>query len=304
VRTFLERLENSLLFVPCVYGLMALIFLLHPDLFRWNEDIHSALRQSWNLTWPYNFAWLPQLAALALTMAAALRRTAISRNLALFGSVAGCVYSGWAFEAMKQHLVDAKRYPDLRTTPLAPDSYYLAWLSVSLAPIVLAFFFAARDAKKHESIADIFLRVAATLCFCVFALSAHFEENRSAIGVQWLVLVFGMAYLSSVVHPASWRDYVLGVSVGLAVPIFRVFGFPPRVPPAFAPIFRSTTGPYGNRDAILLLAVTLSNMLLVLAVAANSVPIGKNVRMWRVLAGLGAALLFDALVFAAILVVG
>ncbi len=315
--TSLKRLEDTVLFVPTVYGLTALILLLHPDLFRWNQDINSALRQSWNFTWPYNFAWLPQLAALALTIAGVLRRAAaaISRKLALYGSVVVCVYSAWALEAMNQHLVDEKRYPSLRATPLAADSYYFTWLSVSLAPLLLAVFFAARDVKKSESISDIFLRVTSTLCFSVFALSAHFEEYRSANGSQWLVLVFGMAYLLFVFHPPSWHDYVLGASVGLAMAIFRVFGFfHPHIPtgfgfigmrPPFSPRgWTSTMVPYQGRDAILLLAVTSSNILLVLAVAASSLAKGKKVRVWRAVAGLGAALLFDVLIFAGLLVVG
>jgi len=62
--------------------------------------------------------------------------------------------------------------------------------------------------------------------------------------------------------------------------------------------------PYVERNATLLLAATSTNMLLVLAVAANSLANGKNVRVWRALAGLGAALLFDVLIFAAFLLGG
>jgi len=307
----LRRLEDSVLFVSIVYGITALILLLHPDWFRWNQDMHSALRQSWNLTWPYNFAWLPQLAALALTMAAVLRRAAptMSRKLALYGSVVGCAYGAWALEGINQYLVDEKRYPWLRATPLAPDSFYFAWLSVSLAPILLTLFLAARDLRKSEATSDIFLRVAATLCFAAFALSAHFEEYRSANASQWLVLIFGMAYLVLAFHPPSWHDYALGASVGLALPVFRIFGlFQPHAPivfgslgmhPPFAPRgWKPMMVPYVQRDATLLLAVTSTNMLLVLAVAANSLAKGKNVRVWRALAGLGAALLFEALIFA------
>jgi hypothetical protein len=151
------------------------------------------------------------------------------------------------------------------------------------------------------------------LCFSAFALSAHFEEYRPASGPQWLVLVFGMAYLLFVFHPPSWHDCVLGASMGLAMAIFRVFGFfHPHIPlglgfigmpPPFAPRGR-TIVPYQGRDAILRLAVTSSNMLLVLAVAANSLAKGKRVRPWRAASGLGAALLFDVLIFAGFLVVG
>lgn len=174
----LRRLENAVLFVPFVYGIAALILLLHPDWFRWNQDIHNALQQSWNLTWPYNFAWLPQLAALALTMAVVFRRAApvMSRKLALYGSVAGCAYGAWVLEAMNQYLTDEKRYPWLRATSLAPDSFYFTWLGVSLAPILLTLIFATRDLRKSESIPDIFLRVAATLCFSVVFLYSRFPR--------------------------------------------------------------------------------------------------------------------------------
>jgi len=124
-----------------------------------------------------------------------------------------------------------------------------------------------------------------------------------------------MAYLLLAFHPPSWHDCVLGASVGLAMPIFRIFGFfHPHVPLAFGPLgmhppfaprgWKPAMVPYVERNATLLLAATSTNMLLVLAVAANSLANGKNVRVWRALAGLGAALLFDVLIFAAFLLGG
>lgn len=169
-----------------------------------------------------------------------------------------------------------------------------------------SFFFAARDLRKSEAVPDIFLRVAASLCFAVFALSAHFEKYRAADDPQRLVFVFGLAYLLLAFHFPSWRDYILGTSVGLALPVIRIFGpFQPHVPmvfghlglpPPFVPReWRPTS--YPRRDAILLLAITLSNMLLVLAVAVDSLAKGRKVRVWRALAGLGPALLFEVLIF-------
>jgi len=274
-----RQLEGTKPVVPVIYALTAAIllahapvFLLFRPVFPFCRTIASAL--NWSMArgkpWPHNFAWLPILAGLALSVAVALRTNSrsFSDRLALSGSVMGCVYGVLAFQRLTEVIAINGRMPQFRAS-FATDVLQWAVLAASLAPVLLSLGFAVHDSVKWESWREVVLRIAATLCFAVTAASLHLDWYSTQDLVPACMFTLGLGYLSYALYPTFFYDVILGASFGESIVALALLGF----------------AVVGSHEAGLDLAAALSNAILLLTALISGSGPGDELGLGRIVTG-------------------